>query len=211
VPDGHVFISYNTRNSPIRWRRSTNPADVISFSDERVGMTGQNESSATYVEFTRLQDWTLLCGYRQGSSGSGDWTLNRWDNDGECLSAPYGLNAGDMSTSRADRSTGDTVEVGASNSNLPRTRLIRRAGVTPGDDRGLEPFEHERVPGPTEPSPLGPAILRREGSGNESCPPLILNGFRMVITRIRFRVSEGYAGCITPTSARVGEPCHDSH
>ena len=80
-PKGHIFLSYNTRSSKIRWRRSTSPEDISSFSDERVGMTGQNESSATYPEFTRLLDGTLLFGYRQGGSGNGDWILNRWNSD----------------------------------------------------------------------------------------------------------------------------------
>ncbi|WP_246998286.1 BNR repeat-containing protein [Halosolutus gelatinilyticus] len=82
-PDGHVFLNYNTRDSEIRWRQSTNPEDVRSFGEERVGMTGQNESSVTYLEFTRLIDGTLLAGYREGMSGAGNWMLNRWDPDTE--------------------------------------------------------------------------------------------------------------------------------
>lgn len=82
-PAGHVFLCYNTRGSPIRWRRSTNPEDISSFGPEQVGMTGQNESRATYPEFTRLLDGTLLMAYRQGSSGNGDWIMNRWDGDTE--------------------------------------------------------------------------------------------------------------------------------
>lgn len=78
-PDGHVFLNYNTRDSAIRWRRSTHPEDVSSFGAERMGMTGQNESSATYLEFTRLLDGTLLAGYRDGQSGAGNWMLNRWN------------------------------------------------------------------------------------------------------------------------------------
>lgn len=80
-PEGHVFVNYNTRNSEIRWRRSTNPGDVSSFGPERVGMTGLNESSVTYLEFTRLLDGTLLAGFRNGASGAGDWILNRWNPD----------------------------------------------------------------------------------------------------------------------------------
>ncbi|MEY7851916.1 BNR-4 repeat-containing protein [Natrarchaeobius sp. A-rgal3] len=82
-PNGHVFINYNTRNSPIRWRRSESPEDISSFGPEQVGMTGQNESSVTYLEFTRLRDGTLLAGYREGASGIGNWMLNRWDPDAE--------------------------------------------------------------------------------------------------------------------------------
>lgn len=82
-PDGHVFLNYNTRDSEIRWRRSANPEDVGSFEEERVGMTGQNESSVTYLEFTRLLDGTLLAGYREGMSGAGNWMLNRWNPDEE--------------------------------------------------------------------------------------------------------------------------------
>lgn len=78
-PDGHVFVCYNTRNSPIRWRRSESPGAVSAFGEERTGMTGDRESSACYPEFTRLRDGTLLFGYRAGYSGNGDWVLNRWD------------------------------------------------------------------------------------------------------------------------------------
>jgi len=82
-PEGHVFICYNTRGSSPTWRRSENPADVTSFGPEQNGMTGQNESGANYPEFTRLDDGTLLFGYRQGGSGNGDWMLNRWNDDAE--------------------------------------------------------------------------------------------------------------------------------
>jgi hypothetical protein len=80
-PDGHVFICYNTRGSQPTWRRSETPADVTAFGPERNGMTGRNEDGANYPEFTRLDDGTLLFGYRQGSSGNGDWMLNRWNGD----------------------------------------------------------------------------------------------------------------------------------
>jgi|GEM_PF-52784 len=80
-PDGHVFVCYNTRGSRPTWRRSTRPADVSAFGPERNGMTGQNEDGANYPEFARLNDGTLLFGYRQGGSGNGDWMLNRWNSD----------------------------------------------------------------------------------------------------------------------------------
>lgn len=80
-PDGHIFINYNTRDSEIHWRRSANPEDISSFGPERVGMTGQNESSVTYLEFTRLLDGTLLAAFRNGESGAGDWIMNRWNPD----------------------------------------------------------------------------------------------------------------------------------
>jgi len=82
-PDGHVFVSYNTRNSAIRWRRSETPESVSAFGPERVGMTGEDEASACYPEFTRTPEGEFLFGYREGSSGNGDWLLNRWDADGE--------------------------------------------------------------------------------------------------------------------------------
>lgn len=82
-PDGHIFLNYNTRDSTIRWRRSTYPEDISSFGAEREGMTGQNESSVTYLEFTRLLDGTLLVGYRDGQSGAGNWMLNRWNTRAE--------------------------------------------------------------------------------------------------------------------------------
>ena len=78
-PEGHVFLCYNTRGSVPLWRRTTDPADITEFGPERVGMTGQNEDVANYPEFTRLLDGTLLFGYRQGSSGDGDWMLDRWN------------------------------------------------------------------------------------------------------------------------------------
>ena len=80
-PNGHIFLNYNTRDSEIRWRQSTAPEDISSFGPERVGMTGQNESSVTYLEFTRLLDGTLLVGYRNGQSGAGNWIMNRWNSD----------------------------------------------------------------------------------------------------------------------------------
>lgn len=102
-PDGHVFLSYNTRSSEIRWCRSSDPKDVSSFGEEQIGMTGQNESSATYPEFTRLLDGTLLFGYRQGGSGNGDWILNRWaaDEGWELLQHPLMERAYDGETFNA--------------------------------------------------------------------------------------------------------------
>lgn len=78
-PGGHLFLAYNVRCSEIRWRRSVRPADSSEFGPERVGTTGSDESSATYPEFTRLCDGTLLLGYREGESGHGDWHLDRWN------------------------------------------------------------------------------------------------------------------------------------
>lgn len=78
-PSGHVFLAYNVRGTPPRWRRSERPEDISSFGNERIGMTGKNESGANYPEFTRLRDGTLLFGYRQGGSGMGKWMLNRWN------------------------------------------------------------------------------------------------------------------------------------
>ncbi|WP_207586566.1 BNR-4 repeat-containing protein [Halomontanus rarus] len=78
-PEGHLFLAYNVRCSKIRWRRSVRPADSSEFGPERVGTTGSGESSATYPEFTRLCDGTLLLGYREGESGHGDWHLDRWN------------------------------------------------------------------------------------------------------------------------------------
>jgi hypothetical protein len=86
-PEGHVFIVYNTRNSPIRWRRSERSGDPSTFGDERIGMTGAAESSVTYPEFTRIGDDKLLFGYREGRSGNGDWILNRWDSTAETWTA----------------------------------------------------------------------------------------------------------------------------
>lgn len=78
-PAGHLFVCFNTRNSPIQWCRSTDPGSIAAFDDVETGMTGENEASACYPEFTRLADGTLLFGYRNGGSGSGNWHLNRWD------------------------------------------------------------------------------------------------------------------------------------
>ncbi|GAB7020894.1 BNR repeat-containing protein [Halostagnicola bangensis] len=82
-PEGHVFLNYNTRDSEILWRRSEEPEDITAWSDERVGMTGEYEESVTYVEFTRLRDGTLLEAHREGSSGVGEWIMNRWDPDAD--------------------------------------------------------------------------------------------------------------------------------
>lgn len=88
-PDGHVFVAYNTRCSPVRWRRSERPGDVAAFGPERVGTTGRDEGSATYPTFTRLGDGTLLFGYREGRSGDGDWHVDRWTGAGwEPLCSP---------------------------------------------------------------------------------------------------------------------------
>lgn len=82
-PDGHLFLAYNVRRSRIRWRRSIRPADSSEFGPEHVGATDSDESSATYPEFTRLRDGTLLLGYREGESGHGDWHLDRWQPETE--------------------------------------------------------------------------------------------------------------------------------
>ncbi|MCU4972328.1 BNR repeat-containing protein [Halobacteria archaeon AArc-m2/3/4] len=81
-PDGYLFLAYNVRCSTIRWRRSIRPADSSEFGTERIGTTGDG-SSATYPEFTRLRDGTLLLGYREGESGHGDWYLDRWQPETE--------------------------------------------------------------------------------------------------------------------------------
>ena len=93
-PDGHIFLCYNTRDSPIRWRRSVSPGDVSAFAEETVGLTGRDETSACYPEFTRLRDGTLLFGYREGYSGNGNWHLNRWA-DGEWDPLQHSLTDGE--------------------------------------------------------------------------------------------------------------------
>ncbi|MFC6907205.1 BNR repeat-containing protein [Halalkalicoccus tibetensis] len=80
-PDGHLFLNYNTRDSEILWLRSQEPEEITDWSDEQIGMTGKYEESVTYVEFTRLQDGTLLEAHREGASGVGEWIMNRWDPD----------------------------------------------------------------------------------------------------------------------------------
>ena len=85
--NGRILIAYNTRNSSIKWRYSTNTEDITSWSAEQVGMTGVNESSAGYPAFMYGPNKKVLFIYRNGISGNGDVMLNTWDATGLTWSA----------------------------------------------------------------------------------------------------------------------------
>jgi hypothetical protein len=82
-PTDRIFIAYNNRqSSSIKWRKSTNLEDISSFDTENTSMTGSNESSVSYNQFFEAPNGSLLFGYRDGPSGSGEWHLNKYDGSG---------------------------------------------------------------------------------------------------------------------------------
>lgn len=76
---GHLHVSYDHHNHPLRYRRATAPAS-LDLGPERA-MTGVRESRVTYPQFYNQPDGTLLFLYRDGRSGSGDLMLNCYDPD----------------------------------------------------------------------------------------------------------------------------------
>jgi uncharacterized membrane protein YphA (DoxX/SURF4 family) len=79
--DGYLFVGYNTRNSAIKWRRSSLPEDITAWDGEQTGMTGASEISAGFPMLVNggPTGQPLLYFYREGKSGNADLMVNVWD------------------------------------------------------------------------------------------------------------------------------------
>jgi hypothetical protein len=78
--DGYLHVAGNMHNHPLTYYRTTEPGDVASI--ERVeSMVGRDETSVTYPTFVDGPAEDLFFTYRSGSSGSGDWIVNRYDHE----------------------------------------------------------------------------------------------------------------------------------
>lgn len=76
--DGHLHVSGNMHCVPLVYFRTTNVLDIASL--VRVpAMTGDREKRTTYPYFFRGASNAFLFMYRDGSSGSGDQIVNRYD------------------------------------------------------------------------------------------------------------------------------------
>lgn len=77
---GHLHLSWGMHGDAFHYARSTTPvtgSGPITLGPDTT-MTGR-EATVTYPQFLRLPDGDLLFLFREGSSGSGDTYLNRYD------------------------------------------------------------------------------------------------------------------------------------
>lgn len=76
--DGFLHIAYDHHETPLRYRRSTSPLDVTSWTDE-LSMTGEYEAHVTYPSFLSLPtNKSLLFLYRDGSATKGTLRIKQW-------------------------------------------------------------------------------------------------------------------------------------
>lgn len=75
--DGFLHMVWNTHSTPLFYARSTKP-NSLEMGDT-VRMTGLHESKVTYPQFFRRPNGDLLFFYRDGESGNGNLTVNRYD------------------------------------------------------------------------------------------------------------------------------------
>jgi hypothetical protein len=73
--DGYVHVSGNMHADALLYMRSTTPGVLTAWSS---GMVGSLETSVTYPQFVTAKDGNTFFWYRTGSSGDGDWVLNKW-------------------------------------------------------------------------------------------------------------------------------------
>lgn len=75
--DGFLHLAWDMHGTKLRYCKSL-VAGGLDMGPEQA-MVGTLEASVTYPQFFRLANGNLLFLYRDGSSGSGDLTLNRYD------------------------------------------------------------------------------------------------------------------------------------
>jgi GT2 family glycosyltransferase len=77
--DGNGFLhaSWNQHKSPLNYARSKRPLSLNLGKPQK--MTGICETSVTYPQFFKLNDGGLLFFFRDGRSGSGNISVNRYD------------------------------------------------------------------------------------------------------------------------------------
>jgi hypothetical protein len=74
---GVVHVAWDHHATPLRYARGNAPGSLEL--GEPSPMTGRRETRVTYPEFYNLADGGLLFIYRDGSSGSGNLVMNRYD------------------------------------------------------------------------------------------------------------------------------------
>jgi len=75
--DGFLHLAWDMHGTKLRYCKSL-VAGGLDMGPEQA-MVGTQETSVTYPQFFRLANGNLLFLYRDGSSGNGDLTLNRYD------------------------------------------------------------------------------------------------------------------------------------
>ena len=74
---GVLHVAWDHHATPLRYARGVAPGSLEL--GEATPMTGRRESRVTYPELYNLADGGLLFIYRDGSSGSGNLVMNRYD------------------------------------------------------------------------------------------------------------------------------------
>jgi hypothetical protein len=88
--DGYMHMSWGMHDDDLIYRKSLAPvtnSNPITFGTTNMPMTETFENSVTYPQFYNLPDGDLLFFYRNGSSGSGNSYLNRYDTATDAWSA----------------------------------------------------------------------------------------------------------------------------
>ena len=97
---GYLHVAWGMHSSALRYSVSTSPGSLTLTENRR--MTGRNESAVTYPQFLRTSTGNLFFLYRDGVSGDGSLSINRYDTargswsqvastviDGEDKGSPY--------------------------------------------------------------------------------------------------------------------------
>lgn len=74
--DGYLHLSWDHHGNRLHYCKSTEPFGLELTSE--MPMTGDKEGKVTYPEFYRLADGDLLFFYRDGSSGNGNFIINKY-------------------------------------------------------------------------------------------------------------------------------------
>jgi hypothetical protein len=75
---GLLHVAGNMHNNPLRYWRSDVPGEVDSLK-QVTSMVGTQEASVTYPVFVKALNGDLAFIYRDGSSGSGNHIVNKWN------------------------------------------------------------------------------------------------------------------------------------
>lgn len=75
--DGFLHMAWDHHGNKLRYCKSRQPGSLALT--EEMPMTGRLEGTLTYPEFYNLSNGNLLFFYRDGSSGSGNLVINRYD------------------------------------------------------------------------------------------------------------------------------------
>jgi hypothetical protein len=76
---GHLHVSGNMHNHPLKYFRTTTAGDVTSLTRVPTMVSESLETRVTYPMFQYLEDGSLVFRYRQGGSGAGFDVYNEYD------------------------------------------------------------------------------------------------------------------------------------